>query len=85
MYQKKVAGLYVSMNDISRMHKQEPSQNLIDKVLNVVVRQILSRVDNSMQVSLHELCDNVNISVASSGFGFQNINDSYDVIMLEKF
>lgn len=52
------------------MHEEESSEYLIDKVLNVVVGKFLPRIDDSMEVSFHEVGDDVNIAVASAGLWF---------------
>lgn len=58
------------MDDISWVHEEESSEYLIDKVLNVVVGKFLPRIDDSMEVSFHEVGDDVNIAVASAGLWF---------------
>lgn len=85
MYQQEITGLDVSVDDIGRVHEQQTSENLIDEVLDVVVGQVLSRIDHSVQIGLHQLGYYVNIGVACTGFGFQQVNQPYDVLVLEKF
>lgn len=72
------------MNDISRMHEEKSSQNLIDKVLNVVVTQFLARIDDSMEVRLHQISDDVYVGVACSRFWLENVEEPNDIIVLEK-
>ena len=43
------------------MHVQNASEDLIDKVLDVFVREFLSRVDDSVHVSFHEIRDNIDV------------------------
>ena len=73
------------MNDIGRMHKEKSSENLVDKILNVVVRQVLTRVNDSMKVCFHQLGNYVDVSVASAGFGFEQVNEAYDILVFEEF
>ena len=72
------------MNDVGWMHKEEPSQDLIDKVLNVIVAEFLAREDDSVKVCLHEISDDVYVSVASPGFRLEDVEESNDIIVLKK-
>lgn len=73
------------MDDIGTVHKQKPSQNLIHEVLDVLIAEILSGVDNSMQICFHQLRYNVDVSVAGLGLWLQQIDHVNDILMLEKF
>jgi|NorSeaMetagenome_1021524.scaffolds.fasta_scaffold343041_1 hypothetical protein len=53
------------MNNVSRVKVIGSSQKLVHKILHVFVRKLLSRVNNSVHVSLHQLCDNVDVLEAS--------------------
>lgn len=57
---------------------------MINKVLDVVIGEILPGVDNAMQVSLHKLCDDVNVIVPGLGFWFEQVDHVHYVLMLEK-
>ena len=67
------------------MHVQEASENLVDEILNVVVGQVLARVNDSVQVGLHQFGNYVNVSVPSAGLGFEQVNQPDDIFMLKKF
>lgn len=73
------------MDDVGRMHKEKSSEYLIDKILDVIVGEVLPRINDSMEVSLHEVSDDVNIGVIGAGLRFENVQQSDDVIVLEKF
>ena len=73
------------MNDVGGMHEEKPSEYLIDKVLDVVVGKFLPRINDSMKISLHEVGDDVNIGVVGTGLWLENVYQSDDVIVLEKF
>jgi hypothetical protein len=72
--EKDIAGLQVSVDDVGRVKVVAATQELVHKVLHVLVGKLLSRVNDSMHVSLHQLGDNVNIFIASRGWGLQHIN-----------
>ncbi len=73
------------MDDVGRMHVQEASENLVDEILNVVVGQVLARVNDSVQVGLHQFGNYVNVSVACAGLGLEQVNQPYDILVLKKF
>jgi hypothetical protein len=73
------------MDDVSRMHEEKSSEYLIDKILDVIVGEFLPRINDSMEVSLHEVSDDVNIGVIGAGLRLENVQQSDDVIVLEKF
>jgi hypothetical protein len=47
---------------------------LMHKVLHVVVREILARVDDSVHVGLHQLRDDIDVFKARTLRGLLNIN-----------
>ena len=73
------------MDDIGSVHEQKASQNLVCEVLDVVVREILSRIDHSVKIGLHQLGDDVDIRVAGFGLRFQEICEQNDVVVFEEF
>ena len=73
------------MDDVSRMHEEKSSEYLIDKILDVIVGEFLPRINDSMEVSLHEVSDDVNIGVIGACLRLENVQQSDDVIVLEKF
>lgn len=67
------------------MDVNHTSEKLIHEILAMIVSKILSRVNNSMHVSLHQVSDNVNVFVASWGRWFRNINQADNVFVIEEF
>ena len=51
------------MNDAGWVHKKNASQNLVNKVLDVILTEVLTRIYDSMKVSLHEVCDDVDVII----------------------
>ena len=73
------------MDDISRVHIEKATKQLVDKVLNMVLGEVLSRVNDPMQVSFHEFSDNVDIGVACLGFWLEQVDHIDDILMLKEF
>ena len=73
------------MNDIGRMHEKKPSKNLIDKILNVVLSEVLPWINDSMQVCFHKLSNDINVYISSSRLWLKYIYKADDVLVLEKF
>lgn len=62
----------------------EPSQQLIEEELHVVVGQRLIRLNDLCQIRLHELGNNVDLIERLSVLGLQNPLDPQDVLVLEQ-
>lgn len=56
-----VAGLQVSVYDIGWVDVFQSTQYLIQEVANVFFTQLLLRVDDAMQITLHEIKDNIDV------------------------
>lgn len=69
-----VTRLQVSMDNVGRVQVVASAQKLVHEVLHVLVGELLSRVDDSVHVSLHQLSDDVNIFIASLCWGFEDVN-----------
>lgn len=67
------------------MNVQAASQELIHEILAMVISQILARVDHSMHISFHQICDDVNIFVANLRWWFLHINEANNVFMVKEF
>ena len=52
------------MDDVGRVHVVAAGENLEHEILQMVVSQVLSGVNDAMHVGLHQLCDDVNVFVA---------------------
>ena len=73
------------MNDIGTVDVQTPSQQLVHEILAMVVCQVLSGVDNSVHVCLHQVGYNVDIFVSLHRWWFLHIDKSDDVLVIEEF
>lgn len=73
------------MDDVSRVNVETASKQLIHEILDVVISKILARVDDSMHVRLHQICNDVDIFVAGLGGRLCHIDQSDDVLMLKEF
>lgn len=74
LVQQKVRWLKVAMDDVRRVHIIGALENLMHKVLHVVVREILARVDDSVHVGLHQLRDDIDVFKACTLRGLLDIN-----------
>ena len=72
------------MNDTSRMHKKDPPEDLVDKILDMVVTELLPRIDDPVQIRLHQVSNDVNVSIVGSSLGFENVQQSDYVVVLKK-
>ena len=50
------------MDHICRMDEFEGSQDLVSEVGNMLICQLLPRPDHSIQISLHEIRDQIDVS-----------------------
>ena len=66
------------------MNVQGSSKKLIHEVLAVVIRQVLPGVDDSVHVSLHEVCDNVNIFETFGGRRLLDVDEPDNVFMVKE-
>jgi len=80
--EQKIRRLQITMKDIGRVHGLESSESLIDKVLAVVIRQVLS-ADDPVHVGLHKLLNQVNFTEALIASWLLNVQDRNDVLMIE--
>ena len=73
------------MDHISRVHEEESSEQLVNKILNMVFREILARVDYSVQIRFHKFSDDINIVVAGFVFRFEQVNHIDNILVFEEF
>lgn len=66
------------------MHKEESAQNLVDEVLDMIITELLARVDDTVQVSFHEVSDDVDVSIASPSLRFEYVDQSNDIVVLKE-
>jgi hypothetical protein len=81
--QQQVRGLQVSVQHIGRVHVLEGLEDLVDEVLDVVYAERLLRVDDPVQVSLHEVAHNVDIVEGCEAGRAQDVHDVDDVVVAE--
>ena len=62
LIKKNVAGFQITMNNVGWVEELERSQDLVDKVLDVLGEKLLSWTDNTWQVRFHELAYEVNVA-----------------------
>ena len=55
------------MNNISGVHEKDAPEYLIDKILDVIVTELLPGVYDTMKICLHEVCYDVYIVVVGAG------------------
>ena len=73
------------MNDVGRVHEEDAPEDLVYKILNVVVAEILPGVDDPVQIGLHEVGYDVDIGVVGLGLGLEDVQQPDDVVVLEEF
>ena len=82
--QEQVGGLQVAVDDVGRVDVQTAAQKLVHEVLDVVIRQILPRIDHSVHIRLHQVRYNVDVFVPSWRWRLLNIDQRYNVLVVEK-
>jgi hypothetical protein len=73
------------MNNIWWMNVETASKKLVHEVLTVVVRQVLSWIDDSVHICLHKISYDIYVFISSFGGWFLNINKSNYVFVIEEF
>jgi len=86
------------MHNICRVHIKDSPDQLVNEILNMLIRKILgnvgysqpmgafylSRVDDSVEISFHEISHNVNIIISSLCFGLDDVDNTDDVFVLKE-
>ena len=49
------------MDDVRGVDVLEPAEELVQEVLDVLIRQSLIRIDDAMQIGIHQVHDDVDI------------------------
>ena len=73
------------MNDIGGVDVEATSEQLVHEVLAMIVGQILSGVNNSVHIGLHQISDDVNIFVSCGCWWFLNVHEPDDVFVVKEF
>lgn len=72
------------MQHISWVHKEQSPQDLVNKVLDVLVTQLLPRVNHSMEVGFHQFSNDVNVRVSRPCLRLEDIHKANDVVVLKE-
>lgn len=72
--QEEVRRLEITVEDVGRVHALEGTESLVDKVLAMVVAEVLGP-DDSVHVCLHQLLDQVHLLECLEGWGLDDIQD----------
>ena len=59
--EKNVRRFEVAMDDVRRVHEEHRPEDLVDKIVDMLLGELLLRVDDPMKVGLHELSNDVDI------------------------
>lgn len=73
------------MNDIGRMDIKHAPQNLVEKILNVLIGEILTGIYNSVQIRFHQVSKDVNVGKTGTSGRLSYLTDVDDVLMIEEF
>ena len=85
LVQKQVRGLQISVDDVCRMHVVASGQDLKHEVLEMVISEVLSGVDDPMHVSFHQLRDDVDILVVGWRRWLGDVKNLDDVLVVKEF
>lgn len=66
------------------MDVESSSQQLVHEILAVVVGQVLSRVDDSVHIGLHQVSDDVDVLIPSRSWGLLHVNQFNDVLVIKE-
>jgi len=72
------------MDDVGRMHVVTAREDLEHEVLQVIVGKVLSRVDHTVHICLHQLRNDIDIFEAGGGRWLRHIKHLDNVFMLEE-
>jgi len=80
--EEQVGWLEISVENVCGVHSLEGAEGLVDKVLAVVIRQILC-ANNTVHIGLHKLLDEIDFGEGLIAAGFLDVEDRYNVLMVE--
>ena len=84
LVEEQVGGFQITMDDVGRVHVITSGQHLEHEVLHMVVSQVLSGVNNAVHVSLHELCDDIDIFISSGVGRLSDIQNLDDILVIKE-
>ena len=71
------------MGDVCGVHVLQGFQELVEDVLHVLICQVLSRLYDSVQIHLHDVCDQVKIPEIGRGRVIVHIQEFEDVFVIK--
>ena len=80
--EQQVAGLQISVENVSGVDVLQPPQYLVEEVADVVVAESL-RLQKFIKIRLHQALDNVHVAQHLNVDGPQDVADVDDVLVLE--
>ena len=81
--EEEVGGLEVAMEHMGGVDILEATKGLVDEVLDVVVGELLGRLDDLVEVSVHELVHEVEVGKGGVGFGTHDVEEADEVLVAE--
>ena len=72
------------MDDICGMDIETPTQQLIHEILEMIIGQVLPRIDDSVHIGLHQVSDDINVFIACRGWRLLHINQSNNVFVIKE-
>ena len=73
------------MDNIGAMDVEASSQELVHKILAMIVSEVLSRVNDSMHICFHEVSNDVDIFESCLSWWLLNIHQTNNVLMIKEF
>ena len=81
---KQIAWFEIAMKDVRRVNVLQSSQQLKQEILEMFLAEFLRRVNDPMQVALHQIENDVDIVHRTRSFRrADNLEDRYNVVVLE--
>lgn len=84
LVQQNIRRFEVPVDNVRRVHVIRRPENLVHEVLNVLVAELLLRVNDSVQVGFHEVSDDVDVSVSFRVLRFEDLKQANYVVVVEK-
>lgn len=72
------------MDNVGRVHVVAPGEDLEHEVLQVIIREVLSRVDHTVHISLHEFRDDVDVFEIGGLGRLGHVQNLDDVLVVEE-
>lgn len=72
------------MDNVRTMDIKASSQKLVHEILTMIISKVLTRVNNSMHIRLHQVCNDVNILKTCGSWWFLDINKPDNVFVIKE-